>query len=238
MVVVSKLRSFSRAVVNLSNESGTQRLCDISFGGMRVLSTKALRMNEKIEINLSVTQGTVNLKGRVVRARLSNLEDLTYEYGFVFDGLSEQDQQRLEQFMETKGSGEVPESPVGPADLMALEQRIAELEQELAEAETEASGTRLAISRKRTPENSRRRRKTNFTSDRFERLLALDQPLMLLVPDPESHVQGAVHRKVASTFSESFDLVSVKTKLDGSASHASIIGALFDCYELEIIDFA
>ncbi len=235
MVVLAKLRQYRRVAVDISNEDGSQRVCDVSLGGMRALSNRALRMNDSIKMEIATAAGSLRMNGRLVRANLSGNPDLPYEYGFVYESLSQADQVRLNQFMEARGAGEVPAQEVGIEELQTLEDRIAELEVELAEAEKNASRARTSLAREGQKMNQVA---THFECDRFMRLVSSGQPLITLVENPGEGFTDPFSLSVAATFKGSFDLLSVKADVDFCFSANDVEEALYVFYLRDLIDFA
>lgn len=229
------IRRHRRYRLDIDNRAGGQRLKDMSLGGMRVQSTRALSLDETIEISLSGPAGPMVLRGTVVRARCTGLDDLPYEYGLIFAEVTEETAARMKAFLDARGREEEAFTAIEPGELESLRDRISELESELISARERAA--RLAEHGVVGGASPAAVPTTRFERDRFARLVEAGQPLMLLVERPDTYLSGRLNQALAGAMTSTFDLERLTRKLD-QTSPAALVSALFAFYERDLIDFA
>ncbi len=240
------LRRHRRLHLDLSNESGSQKLKDMSLGGMRVHSSRRLHLDESIEVNLGSPLGPVTVRGTVVRARRTGADALPYEYGVAFAPLSGDEAARVEALLAARGSHEEGPGELEPGELESLCERIADLEAKLAAARARAAELELAVADSAPNLESSGGYlvaaagppPTCFERDRFVRLLAAGQPLMPLVERPSEHVDGALHQVVAAALTTTVELDPLARVLRTSASRDTVVGVLATFYDRGLVDFA
>jgi hypothetical protein len=225
---------------------------------LRAQSEKQLRIDERIALELPVPGQMLKLRGRVVRARRTGLKEHPYEYGVELDGVGPDEHDLILQFIAERGEAEEPVANIDESELELMVDRIRELEREVATlrydtVEIEPSSEEPSVLRADTGAITdveemptevtavielERRDKTNYDLGRFSRLVALNQPMRPLVAEPVTELNETIHQLVARTFSDSFDLSTLKEKLPGTLTQETIVDSLFHCYELDLIDFA
>jgi hypothetical protein len=253
-----RLRRHRRVSVDIWNGPGEPRLRDISVSGLRAQSEKQLRIDERIALELPVPGQILKLRGRVVRARRTGLKEHPYEYGVELDNLGPEEHDLVLQFIAERGEGDEPVSNIDESEVEMMADRIRELEQEIATlrydtVEIEPSTEEPSVLRADTGAITdveemptevtavtllERNDKTNYDLGRFSRLVALNQPLRPLVAEPVTVLDETIHQLVARTFSDCFDLSTLKKKLPSTLTQETIVESLFHCYELDLIDFA
>jgi hypothetical protein len=253
-----RLRRHRRVSVDIWNGPGEPRLRDISVSGLRAQSEKQLRIDERIALELPVPGQMLRLKGRVVRARRTGLKEHPYEYGVELDSLRPEEHDLVLQFIAERGEGDEPVSTIDEAELDLMVDRIRELEREVATlrydtVEIEPTSEDPSVLRADTGAITdvedmptdvtaiaelERKDKTSYDLGRFSRLVALNQPMRPLVAEPVTELNETIHQLVARTFSDCFDLSTLKEKLPATLTQETIVDSLFHCYELDLIDFA
>jgi hypothetical protein len=251
------IRAHQRVPLNMVNATRTERLGDISLGGMLVQSATALRIGDNFGATLPSPLGLVKLQGRIVRARCTGLEEFPFEYGLQFTNLDDESRDRVKAFIDEQVRDMEAADIESGEQIGALLDRISELQREVDIARSTAA--RMAAEAAFRDEQSGGDRApgtppqhppahplsdvaqdlaTSFDPRRFARLVALGQPLMPLVEEPSAHVEGETLSTVSSAFSASFNLTTLEAKLGTTLTKGDIMQSLFTFYEKGLIDFA
>ncbi len=250
----SGLRRHSRFSIDFAAGEGA-RLRDISLSGMRVLTNRAMRIDESVETTLKTSYGLLRLKGRIVRGMRSGLQNLPYEYGIEFDTMESASEVVLRGYLDdlARRGAAAPEVPLEELDFRRLQERVAELEalpegigkpggqevkrEQLAHAEDSVNEGLAPVAVEDSIDETVLN--TDFDYERFSYLVKLGQQLMPLVKDCPDRLAGDDCRSVAQSFDSRFSLETVRSSTQKQGfGDESIMAILFTFYERNLIDFA
>lgn len=238
------LRKFRRFGVDLKSVDGQFWVRDISFGGMRALSSKKLYVDDPVECELESCHGAIVLEGRVAWARRSGREDFSVQYGIELKPPTREASLRLRMLLYdlSEQGAEQQEGPVDFIEVERLKDRLSELEGDsrpgAAFQQNGSLGEERARDAELDEEGEESRFLTEFDAERFAHLVVLGQPMMALVENPAQRLEAPGLDVVAEAFSLCFDLKDVQEVVGSSLTQESIVESLFVFYQRDLIDFA
>lgn len=237
-------RRHRRFGLALAADSGAARLEDLSMGGLRLLSNRALKIDQVFKTSIPWKGEAIRIEARIVRAILRRDDDYRYEFGAEITDLGKEEQTALEALIDelSRESLPLPEEP-GYDDLEHLQHEIGDLRKTLIELENRHAAE-LDRREKLDPEAKPIRDargpafRTSFGAARFEHLARLGQPMMRITEEPILGLVGRRYALVGEEIDELFDLPALKAKLGRSLTEEVILETLHDLYERQRIDFA
>ena len=93
-------RNYRRFALELADDTQGSRLEDVSAGGMRLLSDKVFKIDQRFPTKIGSPEGPISVQARIVRACLSRREGYRYEYGAQLVMASEADKSRMKRFVQ------------------------------------------------------------------------------------------------------------------------------------------